>query len=202
MRTGNFQQQPPAAENVRHLRQEILSEISGGCMPTHSSQLRPSWSAGADSDGGNCHPSRDLNLISLAHRVDSLFNHRWLTDLGSQSKLHSQPVLNPACDFLECPHEYMVTAHLADVGHDQVIAMVNGDVLTISAELSSEFEENNKEKHYHRLTSQHSSFLLNFTLPEDVLSEAASMEFKGDLLIVHLPKREKPRPRMTDVEAH
>ena len=202
MRTGNFQQQTPAAENVRHLRQEILSEISDGCMPAHFWQLRSFLSAGEDSDGGTCHPSRELNLTSLARRIDSLFNHRWLTDLGSQRKLHSQPALNPACDFLECPHEYMVTAHLADVGHDQVIARVSGDVLTISAELTSEFEENNKEKHYHRLTSQHSSFLLNFTLPEDVVSEAASMEFKGDLLIVHLPKREKPRTRMADVEAH
>jgi HSP20 family molecular chaperone IbpA len=202
MRTGNFQQETPAAGNVRHLRQEILSEISGGCMPTHSRQLRPFLSDGEDSDGGNCHTSRDLNLTSLARRFGSLFKHRWLTDLGSQRKLHSQPALNPACDFLECEHEYMVTAHLAEVGHDQVIAMVNGDVLTISAELTSEFEENNKEKHYHRLTSQHSSFLLNFTLPEDVVSEAASMEFKGDLLIVHLPRREKPRTRMTDVEAH
>ncbi len=83
-----------------------------------------------------------------------------------------------------------MTARLADVGQDQVIAMVNGNLLTIFAELSSEFEENNKDKHYHRLTSQHSSFLLNFTLPEDVASEAASLEFKGDLLVVHLPRRE------------
>lgn len=202
MRNGKFQQETPAAVNGRHLRQEILSEISGGCPSTHSRQLRPVLSASEESDGANRPLFRDLNLTSLARRIDSLFNHRWLTGLGSQHKLHAQPVLNPACDFLECPHEYMVTAHLADVGHDQVIAMVNDDLLTISAELSSEFEENNREKHYHRLTSQHSSFLLNFTLPEDVESEAASLEFKGDLLIVHLPKREKSRSRMIDVEAH
>jgi|GEM_PF-4176041 len=202
MRTGTFQHETPSAVNGRHLRQEIVSEISGGCMSTHSRQLRPVLSDGEDSDEENCHPFRDLNLTNLARRVDSLFNHRWLTGLGSQRKLHSQPVLNPACDFLECPQEYMVTAHLADVGHDQVIAMVNGDLLAISAEFCSEFEENNKEKHYHRLTSQHSSFLLNVTLPEDVISEAASSEFKGDLLIVHLPKRETSRSRRIDVEAH
>lgn len=176
--------------NGRHLRQEILSEISGGCTSAHSRHLRPVLSHGEDSKGGNCPLSHDLNLAHLARRIDSLFNHRWLAGLGSQRKLHAQPALNPACDFLECPHEYLVTAHLADVGHDQVIAMVNGNLLTIFAEHSSEFEENNKDKHYHRLTSQHSSFLLNFTLPEDVASEAASLEFKGDLLVVHLPRRE------------
>jgi HSP20 family molecular chaperone IbpA len=165
-------------------------------------RLHPDLSDGEAVDGRNCHPYRDLNLTNLSRRLDSLFNHRWLTGLGNHRKIQAQPALNPACDFLECPNEYMVTSHLPMVGQDQVIVMVNGDVLTISAELSSDIEENNKEKNFYRLTSQHSSFLLNFTLPEDVVSEAASMEFKGDLLIIHLPKRENSRSLMIDVEAH
>lgn len=183
------------------LRQRVLREISGSCTSAPSWRLLPSLPDGEDSDGGNCHPFRDLNLTNLARQLDSLFNHRWLTGLGSRKKIHVQPALNPDCDFLDCPHEYLVTAHLPAVGQEQVIVMVDGAVLTISAEISNDFEERNEEKHFHRITSQHSSFLLNFTLPENVVTEEAGMEFKGDLLIIHLPKRQQHRSRMIDLVA-
>ena len=202
MRNDALQEEPQDAVNDCHLRRKILREISCGDTSGTYRRLHPALSYDEDVDGGNRHPFRDLNPTNLALRLDSLFNHRWLTGLGNNRKSPAQPALNPACDFLESPHEYMVTAHLPDVGQDQVIVVVNGSVLTISAELSNDFEENNAEKHFHRVTSQHSSFLLNFTLPENVAGDEASMEFKGDLLIIHLPKREKSRSPMIDVEAH
>ena len=188
MSIDDCQPQQQDVVNDCHLRQSILGEISGRGTSACPRRLHPAPAGGEPDDCGSIPPFRDLNQTNLARQMDSLFNHRWLTGLGNRRKLHAQPALNPACDFLESSHEYLITAHLPVVGHDQVIVTVDGSVLTISAELSSDFEENDKEKHFHRITSQHSSFLLNFTLPEDVEAGAASMEFKGDLLIIHLPR--------------
>lgn len=202
MRADEFQHAPQKAAHDDHLRLRVLHEISGGCTSSQSRRLTPVLSDGEDADGGNYHPFCDLNLTNLARRIDALFNHRWLTGLGNNRKPHSQPALNPACDFLESMHEYMVTVHLPEVGHDQIIVMVDGNLLTVSAEVSNEIEERSVEKHFHRLSSQHSSFLLNLDLPDDVEGDEACMEFKGDLLIVHLPKRGTSLSRMIDLGVH
>jgi hypothetical protein len=74
---------------------------------------------------------------------------------------------------------------------------VEGGTLSISGEWKAEKED--KDKKYHRLERSYGAFQGSFTLPEGTLSEKISAEFKDGVLLVHLPKDEKAKPKAIEV---
>jgi len=75
---------------------------------------------------------------------------------------------------------------------------VEGGTLSISGERKAEKEE--KDKKYHRVERSYGAFSRSFTLPEGALAEKISAEFKDGVLMVHLPKDEKAKPRAIEVK--
>ncbi len=70
---------------------------------------------------------------------------------------------------------------------------VEGGTLSISGERKEEKEE--KDKKHHRVERSYGAFVRSFALPEVVLSEKVSAEFKDGILTVHVPKDEKAKPK-------
>lgn len=180
------------------LRQQIMRDVSGFfCQPRASDQRRSSPKNAADR-----HPSGEPALAGFAGRLDRLFNQRWLMGLGNEAKSTVLPDLNPACDLYEEERGYLLTVHLPTVERELIQVTVGDGVLTLTAGRQHISEEKNDEKKYHRVQSQHSCFILTLTLPEDVICDDASSEFKGGFLIIHLPRHKPSRSPMINVEAH
>jgi len=104
----------------------------------------------------------------------------------------------PPVDIEEDDREYLLKAELPGMKKEDVTLKVEGGTLSISGERKEEKEE--KDKKHHRVERSYGAFVRSFALPEAVLSEKVSAEFKDGILTVHVPKDEKAKPKAIEVK--
>lgn len=104
----------------------------------------------------------------------------------------------PTVDITEDDKEYLIKAEIPEVDKKDVKVTVQDGVLTLTGERKQEREE--KGKKFHRIERSYGSFVRSFTLPDDVSEEKLKAEFKDGMLLVHLPKAEKPKPKAIEVK--
>ena len=104
----------------------------------------------------------------------------------------------PTVDIVEDEKEFVIKAELPEVDRKDVKVTVQQGVLTIQGERKQEKEENGKR--FHRIERSYGTFVRAFTLPEDVEADKLRAEFKDGVLMVHLPKSEKPKPQAVEVK--
>jgi len=104
----------------------------------------------------------------------------------------------PTVDISEDDQEYVIKAEVPAVEKKDVKISVEEGVLTIQGERKQEKEE--KGKKFHRVESSYGSFVRSFTLPENVAEDKLRAEFKDGVLLVHLPKGEKPKAKAVEVK--
>lgn len=140
-------------------------------------------------------PMREF--ANLENRLERLFGAGFSSRNGEKEAL-AVAQWAPLVDISEDANEYLVKAELPEVKKEDVKVNVENGQLTISGERKSEKEE--KGKKFHRVERSYGSFLRTFTLPEAVSNDKVTAEFKDGLLIVHLPKDEKARPKAIEVK--
>lgn len=104
----------------------------------------------------------------------------------------------PTVDISEDAQEYLIKAEVPEVDKKDVKVTVQDGVLTIQGERKKETEESGKR--FHRIERSYGSFFRSFTLPEDAAEDKIKAEFKDGMLLVHLPKTEKPKPKAVEVK--
>ena len=104
----------------------------------------------------------------------------------------------PPVDIEENDREYLLKAELPGMKKEDVKLKVEGGILSISGERKEEKEE--KDKKHHRIERSYGAFQRSFTLPEGTLPEKISAEFKDGVLLVHLAKDEKAKPKAIEVK--
>ena len=104
----------------------------------------------------------------------------------------------PTVDITEDDKEYLIKAEIPEVDKKDVKVTVQEGVLTIQGERKQEKEE--KGKKFHRIERAYGSFVRSFTLPDEVAEDKLKAEFKDGMLLVHLPKTEKPKPKAIEVK--
>jgi HSP20 family protein len=137
-------------------------------------------------------------MDELHKRLSSVFNlspSRWFGD--REEKMTVAEWL-PLVDITEDEKEYLIKAELPEVPKENVKVTVENGVLTISGE--RRFEKEDKGRKYHRVERSYGAFTRSFTLPDDADDAKVSAEFKDGLLIVHLAKNEKARPKSVEVK--
>ncbi len=140
-------------------------------------------------------PLRELG--NFENRLERFFN---LPSLSRNGETEAMTVSqwSPLVDISEDANEYLVKAELPELKKEEVKVSVENGELTISGERKSEKEE--KGKKFHRIERSYGSFLRSFTLPESVSGDKVSAEFKDGMLMVHLPKDEKAKPKSIEVK--
>ena len=104
----------------------------------------------------------------------------------------------PSVDIIEDEKEWLVKADLPEVKKEDVKVSVENGVLTITGE--RKFEKEEKGKKYHRIERSYGNFLRSFTLPDGADGSKVNAEFKDGVLLVHLHKNEKARPKSIEVK--
>ena len=107
---------------------------------------------------------------------------------------------SPLVDITEDPKEYLIKAELPEVKKEELKVNVEDGVLTISGE--RKFEKEEKGKKFHRIERSYGSFIRTFTLPDDVDAGKVAADFKEGVLLVHLPKDEKAKPKTVEVKVN
>lgn len=104
----------------------------------------------------------------------------------------------PAVDISEDEKEYLIKTEIPEVDKKDVKVPVDEGVLTVQGERKKETEE--KGKRFHRVERSYGTFLRSFRLPDDVADDKVKAEFKDGMLLVHLPKSEKAKPKAVEVK--
>lgn len=137
-------------------------------------------------------------LGRMERDMEKLFGRQFLLASPDQDETMAAAQWAPAVDVSEDDKEYLVKAELPELKKEDVKINVENSTLTISGERRAEKEE--KGKRYHRIERSYGSFLRRFTMPEGVDSSKVAAEFKDGLLLIHLPKDEKAKPKSIEVK--
>ena len=101
-------------------------------------------------------------------------------------------------DIVEDNNEYLIKADLPEVKKSEISVTVENGLLKIRGERKYETED--KSRTYHRVERSYGKFERSFSIPGDADGTKISAEFKDGVLMVHLPKDEKAKPKAVDVK--
>jgi HSP20 family protein len=123
--------------------------------------------------------------------VDRFFSDWPFTPARRESQLWS-----PAVDVYEDEKSIVLKADVPDMDEKALDIHVEGGMLTIKGE--RKFENETKDKNFHRVERRYGSFSRSFALPEDVDQEKISATYNKGVLEVTVPKPEqKPKNART-----
>ena len=137
------------------------------------------------------------NLTPFRRRTDSLFDD-FFGDLFDDSRTDLAHGWNPKVDIFEEDDQFVVKAELPGVDKDKIAIDVDGRVLTVKGERSSENEV--KEKNYYRRECAYGTFQRSFTLPDETDSEQIKAEYKDGILKLNIPKPETRQAKKITVQ--
>ncbi len=140
-------------------------------------------------------PFKELEEIS--DRFNRIFG-RMLTRRETGREALTVADWAPVVDITEDDHEYLIKAEIPEVDKKDVKVTVQDGVLTIQGERKQAKEE--KGKRFHRIERSFGSFVRSFGLPDEVAEDKLKAEFKDGLLLVHLPKAERPKPKAIEIK--
>jgi len=99
----------------------------------------------------------------------------------------------PALNAYDRPEEFVVTAELPGVAHDDLDVTVAGDTLTLRA--SRKAPGNVRDEQYRRQERPMGAWERRVMLPDQVEPDKTQAELRDGVLTVRIPKSEKTKPR-------
>lgn len=97
-------------------------------------------------------------------------------------------VWSPSADIVEEKEKFLVKAELPGLNKEDIKLNIEDGKLSITGE--RKFENEVKDKNYHRIERSYGKFFRSFILPRNVDSEKISANFENGLLTVTIPKSE------------
>ncbi len=128
----------------------------------------------------------------MSDRLNRLLSERRMPAEGTEESM-ALADWAPVVDVMETDEEFQIRAELPGVEKKQVKLSVENGVLTISGRREQEKEETGKR--YHKIERAFGTFTRSFTVPDMVNQEKVTAEYTNGLLVVHLPKSEKAKPK-------
>lgn len=138
-------------------------------------------------------------LESLQGQLSRLIGTPGETPLKADADEHlAVATWSPLVDIVEDDKEYLIKVEAPEVPKSALSVKVHDGVLHISGERKFEREDTNKR--YRRVERSYGTFARSFTLPDDADAEKVNAEFKDGVLLVHVTKSEKSKPKQIDVK--
>ena len=135
-------------------------------------------------------PNRDM--VNFRHHMDTIFG-----DFFNGNKGELTHGWNPKVDVFEEDNQIVLKAELPGVEKDDIVIDVDGRVLTLKGERTSDKEV--KKENYYRRERSLGRFHRSFTLPLETDSEKIKAEYKDGILKLNIPKPESNKPKQITV---
>ena len=134
-------------------------------------------------------------LMEMRRDWDRVFDDNFFRPLWSSENGQHTPLV----DVYQTADEVHVKAAMPGVKAEDVDIQVNGDMLTIRAEMKH--EEEHKDASYMVRERRYNSYARSLSLPVPVKADKAEAEVKDGILHVTLPKAEEAKPKVITVKA-
>lgn len=105
---------------------------------------------------------------------------------------------SPLVDISEEGKHYRIKAELPEIAKDDIKVTIENGSLVIRGE--RKFEQEEKDKKYHRIERSYGSFYRSFTLPDDADAKQVNAEVKDGVLHIEIAKSEESQPRQIEVK--
>ena len=105
---------------------------------------------------------------------------------------------SPSADIGETEKEYVIRAELPGIKKEDIKINLSDGLIAIEGERKQQKEDKNEK--FHRVERFYGSFARRFTLPEHIKADAVRSEYKDGVLVVHIPKTEKEKPKQIPVQ--
>jgi HSP20 family protein len=139
-------------------------------------------------------PSREL--AEMSDRLNRVFAR--VPRGGNENEAMTVADWTPSVDISETTAEYVIKAEIPEVKKEDVKVTLEHGVLTVQGIRRQEPEE--KGRKYHRVERSYGTFVRSFSLPDLVDDTKVQAVFKEGILILHLPKSEKAKPKAIEVK--
>ena len=148
--------------------------------------------------GSQWNPWKEME--ELQNRLGSVFGSGAGRSVptGSTDEKLTVSAWTPLVDIAEDEKEYSIKAEVPEITKEDLSVKVQEGVLTISGE--RKFEKEEKGKKYHRVERVYGNFTRSFSLPENADESKVNAEFKDGVLIVHVGKSERAKPKQVEVK--
>lgn len=114
--------------------------------------------------------------------------------------LHGDPLPSQIrVDVRENPNEFIVEAEIPGAGKENIHVNIDGNVLTIKAEISQE-DRQNKEEAVLRTERYYGSVSRSFKLPTDIDEQNSKARYENGILILNLAKKLKQSGQKLTIE--
>lgn len=139
-----------------------------------------------------CKQPRGIKKSAFNHIFDEFLQNGFNDFVGPKA------FTTPRVNIVETNDAHLLEFAAPGFEKDDFNINVEGDQLTISAELKTE-EEETEGKNYARKEFSFSNFKRTFTLPKTVDTEGINAKYKNGILHVTLPKKEEAKPAQRTV---
>ena len=106
---------------------------------------------------------------------------------------------SPAIDVTEEKDTYTVKADLPGLKKEDIDVTVDGRVLRIKGE--RKYEDEKKEKNYHRVERSYGQFVRTLDLGTNIDSAKVNAKYKDGVLTVSVPKSKEAQSKSIDIDA-
>lgn len=140
-------------------------------------------------------PFRDLQRVQdqMNRLLDTAF-----TATGRPAGQESATSLwAPPVDIVESPEKLTFRVEVPGFRHEDLRLSVEGGTLSLEGE--RKFEEETKEKSYHRVERSYGRFFRSFALPANIDPTLVKANLSDGVLTIDLPKREEARPKQIPI---
>jgi len=128
-------------------------------------------------------------LTSMRRQMERL----WESFFGHESRDFYNEGFTTCLDVAENKDEVLVKVDVPGIDEKDLSVSLSGDNLIIKGERKEDNEE--KEKHYHRIERRHGNFQRVIGLPVSVDGEKINAEYENGVLEIHLPKKAEAIPK-------
>lgn len=129
----------------------------------------------------------------MEHMFDDFFG-----DVFKGTRMDLTRGWNPKVDIFEEEDHIIMKAELPGVEKDNISIDVNGRVLTLKGERTSDNEV--KEESYYRRERSYGCFERSFTLPAETDSEQIKAEYKDGVLKLNIPRPASSKPKAIAIQ--
>lgn len=132
------------------------------------------------------------NLVSLPNEIDKFFGDFGLDFWNTDS------VWNPSVDITESKDGFELKAEIPGLNKDDIKISFEDEMLKLSGE--KKFEDEKKDKNYHRIERRYGKFERMFYLPKNVKANDIKATYKDGVLTLHIPKSEEAKPKEIEIK--
>lgn len=140
-------------------------------------------------------PTRELlNIEREFNKFWNSFSNKFGEKENSE---YENAVWSPLTDISEDKDNYYLHADLPGISKEDLKISYNDGQLTISGERKQEKVDSGRT--YHRVERSYGKYYRSFRVPEKVLIDQISAEFKDGQLNIRIPKAEEAKPKEFDI---